>query len=197
MKKKSIPIYGLFFLLLILCSCGNETTSDKKTISNNNRQTTQQQKPLVQLVLDGRVIESADYNCMWILKGKENIFNLTVHYDREPKRIPPNVGFGIYNLKDINLPINLLNGKMAGKLEQQFSLSALLAFPKGQAANMNELSFSDNYAGLNSTVQITVLDTTAKIVSGSFKGTLKNANGKTMVVSNGKFDRIPLQMIYK
>ena len=197
MKNNSILIYGLFFLLLTLSSCGNEKSSDKKIIANNNAQTTKQQKPAVRLVLDGRVIESADYNCMWIIKGDESNLSLNVFYDREEKRKPSDVSFTIYNCKDITSPIYRLNGKMPGKLEQQFSLHALLAFPKGQPADMNELSFSDNYTGLNSAVKLTLLDTTTKFASGSFEGSLKNANGKTMVITDGKFDRIPLQMIYK
>ena len=61
---------------------------------------------------------------------------------------------------------------------------------------MNELSFSDNYKGLASVVQLSLLDTTAKLVSGSFEGTLQNANGKTMVITEGKFERIPMKMVH-
>jgi hypothetical protein len=61
---------------------------------------------------------------------------------------------------------------------------------------MNELSFSDNYKRLESAVKLSLLDTTAKIVSGRFEGTVQNANGKSMKVTEGKFERIPLKMEY-
>jgi hypothetical protein len=71
-----------------------------------------------------------------------------------------------------------------------------LGLPKGKAANMNELSFSDNYKGLQSAVKLSLLDTTAKIVSGQFEGTVQNANGKNMKITDGKFECIPLKMVY-
>jgi hypothetical protein len=107
------------------------------------------------------------------------------------------MGFTIYNIKDIALPFSPLNGKLPGKSEQFFSLGASLGLPKGKAADINEISFSDNYPGLESNLKLSLLDTTAKLVSGTFEGMIKNANGKTLKVSEGKFERIPLKMEYR
>lgn len=185
-------------LTWLIAGCGDANTKEIKTAAENKTEATKPDKPSIRFVLDGRVIESADYSCSWALTGKDNIFALAVHYDREPKRVPPNVGFGIFNLKSITLPFSRLNGKLPGNSSsgQLFSVTAGLALPKGKPADMNELSFSDNYAGLESVVQLSLLDTTAKIVSGRFEGTVKNANGKTMKITEGKFERIPLTMVY-
>jgi hypothetical protein len=184
-------------VIFLIAGCGNANTKENKIVPANKTVNTKQDKPTVSFLLDGRLIESTDYYCGWKLTGQENIFTLSVVYDRETGTNPPNMGFAIYNLKDIALPFKPLNGKLPGKSEQLFSLSAGLGLPKGKAADMNELSFSDNYKGLESAAKLTLLDTTAKIVSGRFEGTVQNANGKKMVISAGKFNRISLQMIYK
>jgi hypothetical protein len=193
MKRKLVLSVIPLFLIGFLAGCGNTKTKETKTDTEKKKP----DKPVVSFVLDGRLIESADYYCGWKLTGRENMLTLSIVYDREPKTNPPNLGFAIYNLKDISMPFNRLNGKLPGKSEQLFSLSVGLGLPKGKAANMNELSFSDNYKGLQSAVKLSLLDTTAKIVSGQFEGTVQNANGKKMVISAGKFNRISLQMIYK
>jgi hypothetical protein len=197
MKKKLTLSITSLFLIGLLNGCGNANKKENKIVPANKTVNTKQDKPTVSFLLDGRLIESTDYYCGWKLTGQENIFTLSVVYDRETGTNPPNMGFAIYNLKDIALPFKPLNGKLPGKSEQLFSLSAGLGLPKGKAADMNELSFSDNYKGLESAAKLTLLDTTAKIVSGRFEGTVQNANGKKMVISAGKFNRISLQMIYK
>lgn len=179
--------------MFLITACGNVNTNDKEPETEKKNP----DKAAISFVLDGRSIESADYYCGWKLTEQENIFTLSIVYDREPKTNPPNLGFAIYNLTDITLPLSPLNGKLPGKTGQFFSLGASLGLPKGKAADMNELSFSDNYKGLESAAKLTFIDTTAKIVSGRFEGTVQNANGKKMVISAGKFNRISLQMIYK
>jgi hypothetical protein len=195
MKKILVSLTISLPVMLLIAACGN--TKETKTDTEKKIENRKPDKPVVSFVLDGRLIESADYYCGWKLTGRENMLTLSIVYDREPKTNPPNLGFAIYNLKNISMPFNRLNGKLPGKSEQLFSLSVGLGLPKGKAANMNELSFSDNYKGLQSAVKLSLLDTTAKIVSGQFEGTVQNANGKKMVISAGKFNRISLQMIYK
>jgi hypothetical protein len=196
--KRIITIFHLLLATSILMnSCGSNSASDNKPIVANNQPTAEQQKPAVHLIVDGRVIESVDYVCMWILKGTESNLNLHVFYDREERRVPSDVSFVVYNYQTTTSPMYALKGKMPGKLEQQFSLNAILAIPRKAAADMNELTFSDNYEDLNSSVKLTLIDTTSKVASGSFEGTLRNANGKTMVITDGSFERIPLQMVYK
>ena len=197
MKSKLFLSVTSLFLIGLLNGCGNANTKEKKIVPANKMENAKQGKPTVTFLLDGRLIESAEYYCGWKLTEKENMFTLSVVYDREPGTNPPNIGVSIYNLKDIALPFSPLNGKLPGKSEQFFSLGINLGLPKGKAADMNALSFSDNYKGLESAAKLTLLDTTAKIVSGSFEGTIKNTNGKKMVISGGKFNRISLQMIYK
>jgi hypothetical protein len=196
MKRKLALSITSLLLIVLLTGCGNTNTKEKKIVPANKTENTKQDKPTVTFLLDGRLIEAAEYYCGWKLTEKENMLTLSIVYDREPKTNPPNLGFAIYNLKDISMPFNRLNGKLPGKSEQFFSLSAGLGLPKGKAADMNELSFSDNYTGLESLVLLSLLDTTAKIVSGRFEGTIKNANGKTMNITEGKFERIPLKMVY-
>jgi hypothetical protein len=197
MKRKLVLSVIPLFLIGLLAGCGNAKTKETKTDTEKKIENKKPDKPVVSFMLDGRLIESADYYCSWKLTEQENMLTLSIVYDREPKTNPPNLGFAIYNLKNISMPFNRLNGKLPGKSEQLFSLSVGLGLPKGKAANMNELSFSDNYKGLQSAVKLSLLDTTAKIVSGQFEGTVQNANGKKMVISAGKFNRISLQMIYK
>jgi hypothetical protein len=196
MKRKLVLSVIPLFLIVLLTGCGNAKTKETKTDTEKKIENKKPDKPVVSFILDGRLVESADYYCGWKLTGQENMLTLSIVYEREPKTNPPNLGFAIYNLKDISMPFNRLNGKLPGKSEQLFSLSAGLGLPKGKAADMNELSFSDNYKGLESAVQLSLLDTTAKIVSGRFEGTVQNANGKSMKVTEGKFERIPLKMIY-
>jgi hypothetical protein len=192
MKKILFPLIFLLPLMFLLVACGNANTKDKKPETEKKNS----ENPAVSFVLDGRLIESTEYYCSWQLSDKENMLTFNVIYDREPKSNPPNLGFVIYNLKDIALPFSPLNGKLPGKTGQFFSLSASLGLPKGKAADMNEISFSDNYAGLESNVKLRLLDTTVKLVSGIFEGTIKNAAGKTLKVSEGKFEGIPLKMVY-
>jgi hypothetical protein len=195
MKRKLVLSVIPLFLIGLLEGCGNAKTKEIKTGSDNKIETSKPEKPAVSFMLDGRLIESAEYYCSWKLTGQENMFTLSVVYDLEPGANPPIMGFAIYNLKDIALPFSPLNGKLPGKSEQFFSLGVNLGLPKGKAADMNELSFSDNYAGLKSLIVFSVLDTTAKIVSGRFEGTIKNANGKTMKITEGKFEGIVLKIV--
>lgn len=197
MKRKLVFSVASLFLIGLLTGCSNAKTKEIKTGTDYKTENSKPDKPKVSFLLDGRIIESADYYCSWKLTGQENMFTLSVVYDREPEANPPNMGVSIYNLTDISLPFSLLNGKLPGKSEQFFSLGINLGLPKGKAADMNELSFSDNYEGMKSLVAFRLLDTTAKIVSGSFEGTIKNANGKTMKITEGKFEQIPLKMVYK
>ena len=180
----------------LINGCSNVNNQEKKIVSANNSENTKQDKSAITFLLDGRLIKSAEYYCGWKLTEQENMFTLSVVYDREPGMNPPTIGFAIFNLKDIAMPFSALNGKLPGKSEQFVSLGVSLGLPKGKAADMNELSFSDNYKGLESAVKLNLLDTTAKIVSGSFEGIVQNANGKTMKVKEGKFELIPLKMIY-
>jgi hypothetical protein len=196
MKRKIILSATLFLLVDLLIGCGNAKTKEAETGTENKIENIKPDKPVVSFMLDGRLIESAEYSCSWQLSDKVNMFTFNVLYDREPKNNPPNLGFAIYNLKDITLLFSPLNGKLPGKTEQSFSLAASLGLPKGKAADMNELSFSDNYKGLASVVQLSFLDTTAKRVSGRFEGVIQNANGKTMKIEKGQFERIPLKMLY-
>jgi hypothetical protein len=196
MKIKLTSVAASLFYICLIAGCGNAKTKETKTDTENKIENRKPDKPVVSFLLDGRLIESTDYYCGWKLTGQENMFTLSIVYDRETGTNPPNMGFAIYNLKDIDLPFTPLNGKLPGKSEQFFSLGVNLGLPKGKAADMNELSFSDNYAGMKSLVVLSLLDTTAKNVSGSFEGTIKNANGKTMKITEGKFERIPLQMVY-
>lgn len=191
MKRKLFSITILLPVFLIT-ACGNAITKDKK--SQPEKKNTD--KAAVSFVMNGRLIKSTEYYCVWKLTNLENVLTFSIVYDREPKTNPPNLGFAVYNLKDITLPFSPINGKLPGKTEQSFSLSGSLALPKGKAADMNELSFSDNYPGLKSLVQLNLLDTTAKLLSGSFEGTIKNANGKTMKITAGKFEGIRLKMVY-
>ncbi len=192
MKRKLVLSAVSLFLIGLLSTCGNANTKDKKPETEKKNS----ENPAVSFILNGRLIKSTEYYCSWQLTNKENMLTFNVIFDREPKSNPPNLGFAIYNLKDIALPFSPMNGKLPGKTEQAFSLSASLGLPKGKAADMNELSFSDNYAGLQSNVKLNLLDTTAKLVSGIFEGTIKNANGKTLKITEGKFERIPLKMVY-
>lgn len=178
--------------MFLIAACGNANTKDKKTETEKKNP----DKAAVSFMMDGRLIESSEYYCSWQLTDKENMLTFSVIYDREPKSNPPNLGFAIYNLKDITLPFSRMNGKLPGKTGQLFSLSGNSGLPKGKAADMNEISFSDNYAGLESTVKLSLLDTTVRLVSGSFEGTIKNATGKTLKVSEGKFEGIRLKMVY-
>jgi hypothetical protein len=196
MKRKLVLSVIPLFLIGLLTGCGNAKTKETKTDTEKKIENKKPDKPVVSFILDGRFVESADYYCGWKLTEQENMLTLSIVYEREPKTNPPNLGFAIYNLKDISMPFNRLNGKLPGKSEQLFSLSAGLGLPKGKAADLNELSFSDNYKRLESAVQLSLLDTTAKIVSGRFEGTVQNANGKSMKVTEGKFERIPLKMEY-
>ena len=196
MKRKLVLSVAPLFLIGLLIRCGNAKTKEIKTGTDNKIENRKTDKPAVSFILDGRLIESAEYYCSWKLTEQENMLTLSIIYDREAKTNPSNLGFAIYNLKDINLPISGLNGKLPGKTGQFFSLGASLGLPKGKAADMNELSFSDNYAGLESNVKLSLLDTTAKLVSGSFEGTIKNANGKTMKITEGKFEGIILEIIH-
>ncbi|NOT90979.1 hypothetical protein [Ferruginibacter sp.] len=196
--KKQITITAIAIILIgAIAACGNAPDEKQtKPAAENKTESKKSVKPMVSFLLDGRLIESAEYYCTWKLTEKENMLSFEVIYDREPKQSPPNVGFIIYNVKDITTPFSRLNGKLPGKSEQVFSVSASLALPKDKPADMNEISFADNYAGLESDVQISLLDTAAKIISGVFEGTVKNANGKLMKITNGKFDRILLKMVY-
>ena len=192
MKRKLILSIIPLFLISLLAGCGNAKTKETNTDIENRKP----DKPVVSFVMDGRLIESSEYYSSWQLTEKENMLTFSVIYDREPKNNPSNLGFVIYNLKDITLPFSRMNGKLSGKTGQLFSLSGNSGLPKGKAADMNEISFSDNYAGLESNVKLSLLDTTAKLVSGSFEGIIKNANGKILKVSEGKFKGIPLKMVY-
>ena len=187
MKRKLFLSVTSLFLIGLLSRCGNAKTKEIKTGTDYKIENSKPDKPKVSFLLDERLIESADYYCGWKLTEQENLFTLSVVYNREPGTNPPNMGVSIYNLKDIALPFSPLNGKLPGKSEQFFSLGVSLGLPKGKAADMNELSFSDNYPGLKSLVVLSLLDTTAKIVSGRFEGTIKNTNGKTMKITEGKF----------
>jgi hypothetical protein len=192
MKKIFFPLIIWLTVFFLIAACGNANTKDKKSETEKKNA----DKAAVSFMLNGRLIESAEYYCSWKLTGQENMFTLSVMYDREPGANPPIMGFAIYNLKDIALPFSPLNGKLPGKSEQFFSLGINLGLPKGKAADMNELSFSDNYAGLESKVKLSLLDTIAKLVSGSFEGTVQNANGKTMKITEGKFEGIVLKTVH-
>jgi hypothetical protein len=192
MKKILVSLTISLPVMFLVAACGNTNTKDKKPETEKKNS----EKPAVSFMLDGRSIESTEYYCSWQLSDKENMLTFNVIYDREPKSNPPNLGFAIYNLKDIAIPFSPLNGKLPGKTGQFFSLSASLGLSKGKAADMNEISFSDNYAGLESNVKLRLLDTTVRLISGSFEGTIKNAAGKTLKVSEGKFEGIPLKMVY-
>jgi hypothetical protein len=192
MKWKLVLSAASLLLIGLLAGCGNAKTKETKT----GTESIKPDKPVVSFVLDGRLIESTEYYCGWKLTDKENILTLSIVYDHEPKTNPPNLGLTIYNIKDIALPFSPLNGKLPGKTGQFFSLSASLGLPKGKAADINEISFSDNYTGLESNMKLSLLDTIAKLVSGTFEGTIKNAAGKTLKVSEGKFESIRLKMVY-
>ena len=194
---KNIPsLTGIFlFSCWLIAGCSNANSKEKIIVADKNAEDGISTKPTVSVKIDGRLIESSDFSCSWVLIGKLNVFNLTVHYDREPKKTPPDVGFNIKNLKDIKQPFSPVYGKnIAGTKEQISSLS--MSIPKGKAHDMNEQSYSDNYAGLASSIQLSLLDTAGKIVSGRFEGTVKNANGKSIKITQGKFERIPLKMQY-
>jgi len=196
-RQLILPAIPLFFISLIT-GCGNASTTEIKSAEENKTEPTMQVGiPAVSFVLDGRVIQSEEYTCIWKLTGGQSLLTLGVVYDREPKITPPNLTLGIHNLKDISLPIIPLYGyKYSDKSKQLFSLGIQLALPKGKPSNMNDLSFSSNYSGLESKLQLSLLDTLAKVVSGNFEGTVKNANGKTMKITDGKLERIPLKMVY-
>jgi hypothetical protein len=196
MKLKLVLSAASLLLIGLLAGCGNAKTKETKTDTEKKIENRKPDKPVVSFMLDGRRIESAEYYCGWKLTDQENILTLSIVYGHEPKTNPSNLGLTIYNIKDIALPFSPLNGKLPGKSEQFFSLGAGLGLPKGKAADINEISFSDNYAGLESNMKLSLLDTTAKLVSGSFEGRIKNANGKTLKVSEGKFDGIRLKMVY-
>ncbi len=196
-KKQHLFLLAAITGIAMLAGCGSEHTPADKTASPVEQSITTTPKPSITMVLDGRKIESTDYSCMWLLKDKQNILNVTVHYDRRPKRIPPNIGFNVYNLKDIKLPINRVRGiDLSPAAGQIYSLGGLMV-EDVKVMDLNKLSFTDNYPTASSLVKITLLDTTAKLLSGSFEGVLLNANGTTLKVTEGKMDRIPLTLFYK
>jgi hypothetical protein len=43
-------------------------------------------------------------------------------------------------------------------------------------------------AGSNVTVKVISHNTTTKVISGSFSGTLKSAAGESMIITNGQFN---------
>jgi hypothetical protein len=196
-RQLKLPVASFIFICFII-GCGNANTTElKAVVEKTTEPIIQDVIPAVSFVLDGRAIQSSEYTCVWKLTGGQSMLTLGVVYDREPKITPPNLTFVIHNLKDISLPISRLFGnKYSDKSKQLFSLGIRLTSPKGKPTNMNELSFSDNYSGLESRLQLNLLDTSAKIISGNFEGTVKNANEKTMKITDGKFERIPLKMVY-
>jgi len=196
-RKLFLPAIALFHVFFNT-GCSNANTTEIKTITENIQEPVKQgDNPVISFWLDDRQIESKEYTCVWKLTGGQSMLTLGVVYDRKPKITPPNLTFVIHNLKNISLPIiRLFGNKYSDKSKQLFSLGIRLTSPKGKPANMNELSFSDNYSGLESRMQLSLLDTLAKIISGNFEGTVKNANGKTMKITEGKFERIPLKMVY-
>jgi hypothetical protein len=190
MKISSYFLISLLLLLFLIAGCDNSKGKDLKTEKNISG------KGNIIFMLGDRRIASSDYYCGWKRTDNINLFSLTVFYDRVANETPPNVGFLIHNLKDIQQPISRLNGNLPGFLGQQFSLGASMALPTGKAANMNESSFSDNYPGLFSNVELTRLDTIAKLVSGKFEGTVKNANGRGIKIENGQFEDITVDLVF-
>lgn len=197
MKRKEILSVTCIILLVCTAGCGDTATEPTKTTQETKKEALKSDRPVASFILDGRRIESDEYYCSWKLTGQENTFTFTIVYDREPGSTPPTIGFVIYNLENITNPFIRTNGKLPTKKGQQFSLSGGLGLPKGKPADLNEISFTDNYPGLESAVKLNLLDTTAKVVSGSFEGMMKNENGKITRISEGKFTRVPLQMTYK
>lgn len=197
MKRKKILSLTCIVLLVCTAGCGNTATEPAKTTQGTKKETLKSGRPVASFILDGRRIESTEYYCSWKMTGQENVFTFTILYDREPGSTPPSAGFIIYNLENITAPFLRMNGKLPTKAGQQFSLSGSSGLSKGKPADLNEISFTDNYPGLESAVSLNLLDTTTKVVSGNFEGMLKNANGRMIRISEGTFDKVPLQMIYK
>ena len=196
-EKRSF--WSLIFFSCMLLSCGNDAKGPASQTKENSKPVpaSNGSKPVVQMVLDGKAISSDDYNCSWVLTKGQNIFNLTVFYDRKPQVSPARAGFNIYKLKDIAIPLTQLKGLPSAAGDGQFySLSASAEKPAGKPSDMNEISFTDNYPGLTSMVQITKLDTMAKIVSGRFEGSVKNANGREIRITGGSFENISIQLVH-
>lgn len=197
MKNTSIQFCCSLFLLLLIVSCGgsNKENQQKPETGATAKQASVE-KSVIHFVLDGREINSDDYSCSWMMIGKTSTFNLTVFYDRSKNGRPPHAGFNIYNLTDIKAPMSRLNGEMPGKsTAQQYSLSAGAGTEKGKPVDLNKTSFTDNYKDLTSVVQLTALDTVARVCAGRFEGTVKNANGDVIKISNGTFANIPYQKV--
>ena len=193
MNKGTILFSCSLFFLLLTTSCGNKTGKENQQKPESTAATNEPAngKKAIHFVLDGREINSTDYSCSWMFMGGMSTFNLTVFYDRTAGATPPHIGFNIYNLTDIKAPIIRLNGKLPRKSpDQLFSIVGSTGNPKGKPADMNKTSFSDNYNDLQSTMQITSLDTVAKTCAGRFEGTLKNANGDVLKIANGSFEGV-------
>jgi len=198
MKKTITGFCSSLFFLLLLVSCGNSNQEkQQKSEPQATSKPSSDTKSAIHFVLDGREINSTDYSCSWMLIGGMSTFNLTVFYDRTAGATPPHIGFNIYNLTDIKAPIIRLNGKLPRKSpEQLFSIVGSSGNPKGKPADMNKTSFSDNYNDLQSTMQLTSLDTVAKTCAGRFEGTLKNANGDVLKITNGSFEGVTYKTGY-
>lgn len=198
MKKATLHFCYSLFILLLMVSCGNsKQENEQKPETQAQAKQATVGRPAIHFVLDGREISSSDYSCSWVMIGKTNTFNLTVFYDRDAGGTPPRAGFNIYNLTDIKAPINRLNGQLPGKSTAQlFSLSANTGTPKGKPADLDKTSFTDNYTDLQSTVQLTNLDTVAKTCTGLFEGTLKNAQGDILKITNGSFEGVSYKTGY-
>ncbi len=199
MKKGTILISCSLFFLLLTVGCGSNTSKEnqQKVVSAGDSKAPDNVKNAIHFELDGREINSTDYSCSWMVIGGMRTFNLTVFYDRIAGETPPHIGFNIYNLSDIKAPINRLNGQLPRKSPDQiFSLVGSTVNPKGKPADMDKTSFSDNYKDLQSTMQITRLDTVTKTCAGRFEGTLRNEKGDVMKITNGSFENIPYKTGY-
>ena len=122
MKRKLVLSITSLLIIGLLSRCGNANTKVIKTATDYKTENSKPDKPKVSFLLDGQMIESADYYCGWKLTEQENMFTLSVVYNRELGTNPPNMAIAIYNLKDITLPFSPLNGKLPGKSEQFFLL---------------------------------------------------------------------------
>ncbi len=199
MKRGTILFSCSLFFLLLITSCGNKTGKEnqQKPVSAAATSDPGNAKSVIHFELDGREINSTDYSCSWMLMGGISTFNLTVFYDRAAGGMPPRTGFNIYHLTDIKAPMNKLNGQVPGKSpDQLYSLSVNTGTPKGKPADMNKTSFTDNYKDLQSIVQLTSLDTVAKTCAGRFEGSLRNANGDELKITNGSFEHLSYKTVH-
>ncbi len=145
-------------------------------------------KAEISFELNGKKIISSDYSCSYSTEGMP-LFNLTVFHDRDKNpRNPPNIGFNIYNLRSADEKLYSQRDKKPWTSKEPVYGLGYTSVGK----NIDETSYVDNYEGATSLVTITVFDLNKKTASGTFSGTLVNAKGKSVTITNGVFKNVSI-----